>query len=729
MKKGSRKKTRNIFFYGKQILLGLFDAGLFVCFFTVCAGLWLYYSATPAVSQIANRKIAETSTVYDSSGEHVLYELHGEENRKIISHNEIANSIRVATIAAEDSNFYQHFGIDPLAIVRALKVNLENNKIMQGGSTITQQLARNAFLTRERTLQRKILEAVFALKIERHYTKDQILDQYLNEVPYGANAYGVETASETYFGKKAVDLTLDEAAFLAALPKAPSYYSPYGGNSKALIQRQKAILKQIAELKLASETEVQMALNEKTFAKVKPLKQPIEAPHFVFFVLGKLEQEYGKEFVETEGLKIYTSLDYDMQKIAEDVVARGAQKNIARGATNAALVAVNPKDGNILAMVGSKDFYDESIDGQVNVTVSPRQPGSAFKPFVYATAFIKGYQPETKVLDAQTNFGPDGSGKPYIPRNYDGKFHGLLPMRSTLAMSLNVPAVKVLYLVGIDSTIDLAHKMGITTLNDRKRYGLSLVLGGGEVKLLDMASAFSVFATEGLRVPYQPIIKMVDSRGNVLYQENVSPERILDVQVARKINSILSDNKARTPIFGARSPLTLESVGKTVAAKTGTTSEFRDAWTVGYTPSIAVGVWAGNSDNRPMKAGADGVFVAAPIWNDFMQQVLANKPNETFVAYDTYKGNDKKDVQLAGASTNMIAKVTYYRNGKKISEEKANKADPKKVEKRVEYVPAPETGGGQVAGAMSIALPNTNDPLYKQWAGQLNNPDNQKLEN
>ncbi|HRY28363.1 MAG TPA: transglycosylase domain-containing protein, partial [Candidatus Moranbacteria bacterium] len=380
MEKRSRKKTKNAFFYGKQIFLGLFDAGLLICFLTVCAGLWLYYSATPAASQIANRKIAETSTVYDSSGEHVLYELHGEENRKIISHKEIADSIRVATIAAEDGNFYQHIGIDPLAIVRALKVNLENNKIMQGGSTITQQLARNAFLTRERTMHRKILEAVFALKIERHYTKDEILDQYLNEVPYGANAYGVETASETYFGKKAVDLTLDEAAFLAALPKAPSYYSPYGGNSKALVQRQQAILKRIAELKLASETEVQMALNEKTFAKVKPLNQPIEAPHFVFFVLGKLEQEYGKEFIETEGLKIYTSLNYDMQKIAEDVVTRGAQKNIARGATNAALVAVNPKDGNILAMVGSKDFYDESIDGQVNVTVSPRQPGSAFKP-------------------------------------------------------------------------------------------------------------------------------------------------------------------------------------------------------------------------------------------------------------------------------------------------------------------------------------------------------------
>ena len=595
---------------------------------------------------------------------------------------------------------------------------------MQGGSTITQQLARNAFLTRERTIRRKILEAVFALKIERHYTKTEILDQYLNEVPYGANAYGIESASETYFGKKASDLTLDEAAFLAALPKATSYYSPYGKNYKELIQRQKNILKKIEELKLASETEVMKALSEKTFEKVKPLQQPIQAPHFVFFVLGQLEQEYGKEFIETEGLKIYTSLDYDMQKIAEDVVARGAQKNIARGATNAALVAVNSRDGNIMAMVGSKNYYDESIDGQVNVTISPRQPGSAFKPFVYAAAFLKGYQPETMILDARTNFGRDGSGRPYIPRNYDGKFHGLLPMRSTLAMSLNVPAVKVLYLVGIDSAIDLAHKMGITTLNDRKRYGLSLVLGGGEVKLLDMASAFSVFATEGLRVPYQPIVKMVDGRGNVLFQKNISPERVLDVQVARKINSILSDNKARTPIFGPHSPLILD--GRTVAAKTGTTSEFRDAWTVGYTPSIAVGVWAGNSDNHPMKAGADGVFVAAPIWNDFMQQVLAGKPDETFVAYDTYRGNNKVGAQQVGAPTNMIAKVTYYRNGKKISEKKASKADPKKVEKRVEYVSVSETESEQADETISIALPKANDPLYKQWIDQLNKTEEQK---
>lgn len=723
MKAKKNKKALGVFFCIKQILLGIFDAVVVSSILLVCAGFWLYYSATPAASALVNRKIAETSIIYDSGGQHVLYEMHGEENRKIISHDEIPDFVRAATVATEDANFYHHFGVDPLAILRAFKVNMENDAIRQGGSTITQQLARSAFLTRERTMQRKILEAVFAFKIERHYSKDEILDQYLNEVPYGANAYGIETASETYFGKKAIDLTLDEAALLAALPKAPSYYSPYNTHHSALIARQKSILQRIGELGLAPQENVRQALAENTFVKIKSSQQSIFAPHFVFFVLEQLEKKYGKEFIQTGGLRIYTSLDYDMQKKAENTVARGAERNIARGATNAGLVAVDPKTGNILAMVGSKNFFDKSIDGEVNVTISPRQPGSSFKPFVYTRAFEIGYQPETMILDAQTNFGPDGSGRNYIPRNYDGKFHGLLPMRSTLAMSLNVPAVKVLYLVGVDNAIDMAHRMGITTLNDRKRYGLSLVLGGGEVKLLDMTSAFSVFATEGVRNPAQAIIKIVNTSGRIYEQEKNNSERVLDTQIARKINSILSDNAARTPIFGPHSPLVLE--GKTVAAKTGTTSEFRDAWTVGYTPSIAVGVWAGNNDNHPMHAGADGVFVAAPIWHDFMQQILANKPDETFTAYETYDG--KKT-----AAAKVVEKVTYYNNktGKKISEEKARKTDPKKVDRRVEYI---TIGESDVAGTdntdfSSIALPNPTDPMFKQWLGQLGSDEEKKRE-
>lgn len=711
---GKKQKTHGFFF--KQMMLGVLDAAVVVFLGFVLAFLLVYHFSTPLAKDLVDRKIAQTSIIYDRTGGHTLYELHGEENRKVIPHDEIPDFVRVATVATEDANFYRHIGIDPLAIIRAMKVNFQNNEVRQGGSTITQQLARGAFLTPERTFKRKLLEAVFALKIERHYTKDEILDQYLNQVPYGANAYGVETASETYFGKSAKGLSLDEAAFLAALPKAPSYYSPYNTHHADLLARQKSIIERVGELKLASVSDVKNALAVNTLEKIKPPIQPIRAPHFVFFVLEQLEKQYGKEFLQTGGLKIYTSLNYDMQKLGEDVVASGAARNVARGATNAALVAVNPKNGEILTMVGSKDYFDSTIDGQVNIATAQRQPGSSFKPFAYAHAFELGYQPETMVLDAQTNFGPDGSGRPYIPRNYDGKFHGLLPMRSTLAMSLNVPAVKVLYLASIDGTIDLAHRMGITTLNDRKRYGLSLVLGGGEVKLVDMASAFSVFATDGIRNPAVSVIKIADSSGKIIQQAELNSQRILDEQVARKINSILSDNVARTPIFGPKSPLILSD--RVVAAKTGTTSGFRDAWTVGYTPSIAVGVWAGNNDNRPMKAGADGVFVAAPIWHDFMTRVLTDQPVETFVAYDTYQQSspDNRLVQTDGSG--MTAVVTYYKKGKKISAEKANKADPKKIEKKIEYIPSGDASSSAAPkDSFSIAMPAPTDPMYKRWIG------------
>lgn len=721
MKKNNPVTTKyDLRYYWKQIAMGIIDASLIVLLLSGATIAWSYYSLTPAASQLVQRRISQTSTLYDRTGENVLYEMHGEENRKIVAHDEIPDNIRRATIATEDANFYKHVGVDPFSVVRALKVNIQNNGILQGGSTITQQLARNAFLTKERTLKRKFLEAIFALKIERHYSKDEILDQYLNEVPYGANAYGVETASETYFEKKAKDLTLDEAAFLAALPKAPSYYSPYNTHGKETVTRQKYIIERMAYLKLITEEEKSEALEVDTLSKIKRPTQPIVAPHFVFYVLEQLEKKYGKEFVQTGGFKIYTTIDLDMQNLGEDVVAKGAAKNIQRGATNAALVAVNPKNGDILTMVGSKDFYDKSIDGEVNIATSLQQPGSSFKPFAYATAFEKGYQPETKILDAPTNFGPDGSGRNYIPRNYDGKFHGLLSMREALAQSLNIPAIKTLYLAGIDDTIEMAHRLGITTLNERNRYGLSLVIGGGDVKLVDMASAFSVFANDGVRNPARSVLKITDRNGNVIEESKLNPERVLSDQVARKIDSILSDNKARTPIFGPKSPLIL-SDGRPVAAKTGTTQEFRDAWTVGFTPQIAVGVWAGNNNNRPMKAGSDGVFVAAPIWNEFMTKVMAGQPIEKFVAYDTYKPDTNK--QIAEENTNkMKARIIYYntKSGKIVSEKKAQQTDPKKIEKRIEYVPVDgSSSSNNKDGAVDIALPSPNDPMFKRWAVPL----------
>lgn len=704
------KKQGGALFFFWQILLGFFDAAIMIAAGIAVASVAVYFFATPASGELVKRYIPQTSFIYDRTGQHLLYTMYGEENREMIHHNEIPASVRIATIAAEDSAFYSHPGVDPLSIIRALKINLQSDGMRQGGSTITQQLARNAFLGREKTFKRKFLEAIIALKIEHSYSKEEILDMYLNEVPYGSNAYGIQAAAKSFFGKDAKDLTLDESALIAALPKAPTYYSPYGNHADELRSRQRYVLERMKELQLASNEEVDRALAVDTVAKVKSLRNPIEAPHFVFHVIEQLEDQYGREFLETGGLHIYTSLNYDMQQDAERIIAEGAQRNLARGATNAALVAVDPKSGDVLAMVGSRDYFDKSIDGQVNVATRPRQPGSSFKPFAYATAFEKGYQPETKILDAPTNFGTNGGGRPYIPNNYDGRFHGMLTMREALAQSLNVPAVKTLYLAGIDATIEMAHRLGITTLNDRPRYGLSLVLGGGEVKLLDMVGAFSVFANDGVRNPVSVVQKITDGKDKVYFQKQSESKRVLDSQIARKIDSILSDNVARTPIFGPNSPLILPD--RVVAAKTGTTQEFRDAWTVGFTPQLAVGVWAGNNNSRSMKAGSDGVFVAAPIWHEFMVKELAGVPEQRFIAYD---GQPERGGTGQVAGVSVEKKITYYDadSGKKISEKKAKKMDPEDVEKKIEYITRESKTPPN--SNTSIALPDVKDPMYKKW--------------
>ncbi|MFA6383437.1 MAG: PBP1A family penicillin-binding protein [Parcubacteria group bacterium] len=676
------KKHRITFkFLLKEIALVFLDVFVMLAVILIAGFVYLMIK-TPLGDTLYTRNIAQTSIIYDRTGKHVLYEIHGEEDRKILIHDQIPDTIRIATVATEDDSFYRHPGIDIGAIFRALKANIKNGSASQGGSTITQQLARSVYLSREKTLKRKILEAIYAIKIDKKYTKDQILDAYLNQVPYGSNAYGVEAAAEIYFNKKASDLTLDEAAMLAALTKAPTYYSPYGDNTDALIRRQQEILKRIAKLNMADPQIIAEALEVDTKAKVVPFGQPIKAPHFVFYVKDQLAKKYGEKMIVEGGLKIYTTLDYEKQKLAEQVIVEGTAYNQKRyGATNAGLVAIDPRNGQILAMVGSRGYFDTAIDGQVNVTTSPRQPGSSFKPIVYAKAFENGYQPETLVLDAQTNFGKDGSGINYVPRNYDGKFHGIISMRQALAMSLNVPAIKTLRAVGIDDAIEMAHRLGITTLNDRPRYGLSLVIGGGEVTLLDETSAFSVFANDGKRNPVDPILKIIDSEGKTIEENQPQNLPVLDPQIARKIDSILSDNSARVPIFGPNNKLFIPD--RTVAAKTGTTQEFRDAWTVGFTPYIAVGVWSGNNNGKPMNAGADGSFVAAPIWNKFMSQITQENPDVAFAPYEKSKDNVPR---VAGAYQQL--KITYYKiaSGKKISEDKAKKMDPDKVRMQVETI-------------------------------------------
>ncbi len=576
----------------------------------------------PDPTKIDQRQIVESTKIYDRTGQVVLYDIHGEERRTVVPFAEIPQFAKEATIVIEDDNFYHHFGLDWKGILRAAWANLTRKKIAQGGSTITQQFIKNAYLggpQSARTYTRKIKEVILALLLERKYSKDEILGSYLNQVPYGSNAYGIEAASQTFFNKSAKELTLAEAVLLAALPKAPSYYSPYGSHPEELIARKEYILERMIKFGYITEEEAAQAKEEELeYASQADLK----AHHFVTMIQEYLEEEYGRQYTDINmaGLKVYTTLDWDLQQIAEEVIIQGVEQNEkAYRATNAALVAIDPKTGQLLALIGSKKYEEE----QFNVATSPnRQPGSSFKPFAYAAAFKKGFSPETVLFDLKTSFGefgPVGEEREYSPNNYDLQFRGPVTMRQALAQSINLPSVKTLYLAGVMETINLAQDMGITTLKDRNRYSLSLVLGGGEIKLIDETTAYGVFATEGIKHPVSLILKIEDAQGNILEEYKDEAIRVLDQQIARQINDILSDEAARAPMMGVHSKLYL--AGRPAAAKTGTTQDYSDGWTVGYTPSLVVGIWAGNNDyTKKMKQGAAGLYVAAPMWNDFMKQ-------------------------------------------------------------------------------------------------------------
>jgi len=581
----------------------------------------------PDPTKIDQRQIVESTKIYDRTGQIVLYDIHGEERRTLIPFEEIPQFIKDATVIAEDDNFYHHFGLDWRGIIRAAIANFRGKKIAQGGSTITQQFIKNAYLggpQSARTYTRKIKEVILALLLERKYSKDEILGSYLNQVPYGSNAYGVEAASQTFFNKSAKELTLAESSLLAALPKAPSYYSPFGSHPEELTARKEYILERMAKLGyIAEEEAAQSKKEELEYASQVDLK----AHHFVTMIQEYLEEEYGRQYTDINmaGLKVYTTLDWDLQQIAEEVITQGVEQNEkAYQATNAALVAIDPKTGQLLALIGSKKYEED----QFNVATSPnRQPGSSFKPFAYAAAFEKGFTPETVLFDLKTSFGefgPVGEEEEYSPSNYDLQFRGPVTMRQALAQSINLPSVKTLYLAGVMETINLAQDMGITTLKDRSRYSLSLVLGGGEIKLIDETTAYGVFATEGIKHPVSLILKIEDAQGNTLEEYKDEAIRVLDQQIARQINDILSDEAARAPMMGSHSKLYLAD--RPAAAKTGTTQDYSDGWTVGYTPSLVVGIWAGNNDyTKKMKQGAAGLYVASPMWNDFMKQAYESK--------------------------------------------------------------------------------------------------------
>ena len=618
---------------------GLLFVWLFVIGLILFLSLFIYLERNlPDPDSIAIRKVKESTKIYDRTGEVLLYDIHGEEKRTIISWEQIPDSIKKATLASEDNNFYNHSGLDLKGITRAVFENIRTFSLSQGGSTITQQLVKNAILGQEKTFSRKIKEWVLSVEIERRFTKDEIFWMYLNQIPYGSNAYGIEAASKTFFGKPAGQLSLAEAATLAGLVKAPSYYSPYGNHVPDLMIRKDFILKRMKDLGYINNKDYQTATTQKI--EFKASAESITAPHFVIMVKDYLEKKYGKDAVENSGFKIITTLDAKIQTIAEEVVAKYDKVNTEKyKARNSGLVSINPKTGEVLALVGSRNYFNIENDGNFNIATANRQPGSAFKPFAYAIAIEKGYPDSTILFDLKTEFNPNCPPEAdqlkdrygldcYHPRDYDGLYRGPVTMRQALAQSLNIPSVETLYLAGISDTIALAKKMGITSLDENGFYGLSLVLGGAEVRLIDLTSAYGVFANDGVRNPWIIIQKIESPEGVVLEESKQTPERVLDDQVTRWINDILSDNSARAGVFGYSNPLYIP--GFNVAAKTGTTQENRDAWVVGYSPSLVTGVWNGNNNNDRMTAAGAGISASGPMWNEFMRRVLVSLPNESF---------------------------------------------------------------------------------------------------
>jgi len=587
----------------------------------------------PDPKNFQERKVVESTKIYDRTGKILLYEIHGDQKRTVINLDQISPYVIKTTIAAEDHHFYQHHGFVLSSIARALVYNLFHPKDLQGASTITQQLARSTFLTTQKTIIRKIKEAILTIQIERHYTKNQILEMYLNQISWGYNNYGIETASEYYFNKSAKDLDLAESAYLTSLIQSPNYLSPYGSHTDQLEQRKNWVLSRTEILNYFPKDEVEKAKAEKvTFATQS---FGFKAPHFVMYVRDLLYNKFSQEELEQGGYTIITTLDMNLQNIAEETVTKYGnynEKNI--GAKNLALLAEDPQTGQILAMVGSRDYWNMEAEGNVNATLSIRQPGSSFKPIVYATAFKKGFLPESVIFDTAlngmtANFSTDPNN-PYLVTNYDSKTRGPVTFRQALAQSLNIPSVKVLYLTGVQNVIQAAKDFGITTLTESPSYyGLSLVLGGGGVKLIEMVHAYTVFNQEGIFHPQAAILKIEDKQGNVLQDFSLQNKRIIDPQISRMVTSILSDNTARAPTFGWDNKLFFP--GYDVATKTGTDTEYRDAWTLGYTTSLAAGVWAGNNDRTPVApSGAPGSMVAAPCWHEFMEKAFEFYPPGQF---------------------------------------------------------------------------------------------------
>lgn len=628
------------------LIAGIVIAAIVGVFFLVV----LYFAATvPTIQEISSQQISQSTKIYDRTGTVLLYQISNGPTRTVAPYDQIPQTLKDATVELEDENFYNEPAFDWKGIARAVYEDVTHHAFVEGGSTITQQLARTAFLTLDQTLTRKLKEFILAVKLNNYYSKDQILDLYLNEVPYGPNISGVESASEAYFGVPVSQINLAQSALLASLPQAPSYYSPWGPHVQELLARQKFTLQKMYAAGKITKSQLSDALAYKiTFQpqSASGVGNGIKAPHFVMAVEQYLYQKYGENMVDRGGLKVTTTLNWDMQQAAETAVTAGvARDKQLYDSTNGALIAQDPTTGQILALVGSVDYFDTTNDGNFDVaTQGLRQPGSSLKPFVYLTGFQMGYTPDTILFDLPIEFStnpacpavPDFTSTNkncFHPQDFEGTFSGPMIVRNALAQSVNVPAVEMLYMVGIPNALQNTTAFGITTLNNPDQYGLSLVLGGGAVHLIDLTEAYSVLADDGVRHAQTMILQVQDGNGNALESYADQTHQVADAQSVRLVNDILSDPNAREPLFQASQNLTIFP-GYDVALKTGTSNDYRDAWAMGYTPSLVVGVWAGNNNNTPMKRQGSSILAAVPMWNAFLANVLPSVPNTTFTPPD-----------------------------------------------------------------------------------------------
>src|SRR3989344_2359949 len=607
--------------------LSIFALGFFFCVIFIFAPYETYnfLRTLPHPLSLQNGNYPVTTKIFDRN-KNLLYEIYTGQNRTPVKLSDLPSYLPMAHIAIEDKNFYQHLGFDPGAIVRAAIANF-NGEPVEGDSTITHQLVKFSLLSPERTVSRKIKELVLSFWAEFIYSKTEILEMYVNNIPYGGSAYGIEAAAKTYFGKSAKDLTLAETALLAGLPSAPTVYSPLGSHPELAKERQAGVLQ-------AMRDQGYITFDEEEKAKKEPLnyvgaQTSIKAPHFVMYVKDLLIQKYGIKTVEQGGLEVITTLDLETYEMVAKLVREGVDKQSYLNVGNGAVVVSDPKTGEILAMIGSKNYFDKDRDGNVNVTLAERSPGSSIKVVTYAAALEKNQMSASSIIDdSPTNFVTQGSPV-YSPRNYDNRFHGNVTVRTALGSSYNIPAVKILYRLGVSNMIEKGRQMGITSWTDDSRYGLSLTLGGGEVNMLDMVKVYGTLANNGVRVDLNPIISVTNFKGTELERDKKSQSQVLSSQTAFIVSNILLDNNARTPAFGPVSPLVIP--GHSVAVKTGTAETKRDNWTIGYTPDYTVAVWVGNNDNSPMSPYLEsGNTGAAAIWHEIMVSLLKDKPDKKF---------------------------------------------------------------------------------------------------